>query len=234
MLTDRVMLHPHVLGPCGLQTVLTAVLNPGTYFVVMDGFASSSGVYQLAISCPTTAFTMASITCGSTVTGTTVGGVSTIGNGAPEVYYRFSAPFSGSYTLNSCGSAYDTHIHVYQAPTMATNSTVLGNLVASCDDCGPCGLRTVLTQILPAGEYIVIVDGFGTSSGAYTLQTTCPAANAPPPPASGYITCGTTLTGSTVGGTTSVGHAAPENWFLLQVNVSGSYTMSTCGSSFDT
>lgn len=37
-------------GPCGLQSVLDVVLDPGTYLVVLEGFSGSEGDYHLEVS----------------------------------------------------------------------------------------------------------------------------------------------------------------------------------------
>jgi len=223
-------------GPCGLRTVLNVGLNPGTYYIVMDGFSRGAGSYRLRVSCPTNAFTVATLSCGATVTGNTANnqGGSTVGHAAPEDYYRLAAPYNGIYTFNTCGSGFDTFVHVYEAGSTSTNTTILGNVAATCDDCGPCGLRTVLSTFLAAGNYFVIVDGFSTASGAYRMTATCPTTNAPPPPLSGTLSCGSTVTGTTSGSSSTVGHAAPEDWFMLTANVSGGYVFNTCGSSYDT
>lgn len=39
-------------GPCGSRTVLRTALNPGTYVIVIDGFAASMGAYHVVVSCP--------------------------------------------------------------------------------------------------------------------------------------------------------------------------------------
>lgn len=83
-------------GPCGLRTVLSVALNPGSYWVVVDGFSSSSGNYRLAITCPTNSIVVGQLPCGgSGVQGNTSGGVSTVGHLAPEHYYAFTAQFNG-------------------------------------------------------------------------------------------------------------------------------------------
>lgn len=46
--------------------------------------------------------------------------------------WRFSATTAGSYTFNTCGSSYDSYVHVYRR----TGSNTRTSLVASCDDCG--------------------------------------------------------------------------------------------------
>lgn len=188
-------------GPCGTRTVLTSRLPAGNYWVVMDGFATSRGLYRLQITCPSgsggsggnSSFTQGTLTCGTAgqpgtaQTGNTTGGTSQVGHAAPEHYYNFTAQYTGVYTFNTCGSAYDTYVHIYAAAPQGSPA-LLGNQMASCDDCGPCGLRTVLTTQLQAGSYFIVVDGFSTRSGAYRITAMCPSGNSPPPPVTGQAT----------------------------------------------
>ena len=116
-------------GPlCGLQGTLTVSLPNGSYWFVMQGFSSSFGAYQVAISCtadspaptssptapttapvavptaaptPASAF-VASLTCNTNATGTT-----TTAN--PQNWYMLTAVQQGVYTFNACGSSYDTY-----------------------------------------------------------------------------------------------------------------------------
>ena len=96
--------------------------------VIMDGFASNSGVYNLVAICPTAAPTnvgdtlppsaapttqpqpvvVGTLACGTTSTGNTTGGTHTVGMGAPEEWWMFTSPVAGVYTFNTCGSNYDT------------------------------------------------------------------------------------------------------------------------------
>ncbi len=116
------------------------------------------------------------ITCGSTVSGNTSGftadaaPVCVVGNNtAPGVWYRITGT-GAAMTASLCGSAYDTQLRVFSG-TCAALVCVTGN-----DDF--CGLQSQVTWASTAGViYYILVYGFGTSSGAYTLSLTCP----PPP-----------------------------------------------------
>jgi hypothetical protein len=97
------------------------------YWFVIQGFASSFGAYQVTVSCgnplnstpPTPAPTAAptatpiavvvgTLTCGTDVTGNTTGRDNTVGSQAPEEWWMFTAPATGLYIFDSCGSNYDT------------------------------------------------------------------------------------------------------------------------------
>lgn len=51
--------------------------------------------------------------------------------------YNLSVAITGYYTFDSCGSGFDTWLSVYAQ----TASGGYGSVVATCDDCGPCGTR---------------------------------------------------------------------------------------------
>lgn len=130
-------------------------------------------------------------------------------------------------------------IHVYNR-TSNTVPAGVGGQVATCDDCGPCGLQTVLDVELTVGEYWcvatndhpfvclfsrdntrtlthvasmciaylpplfdftqttsrrVVMDGFASGFGSYTLTVSC----APPVTYIGSMSCGQNYTGDTTG-----------------------------------
>ena len=115
--------------------------------------------------------------CGQTVTGSTSGSSNQIGNLAPDHIYDFCTSARGTHTFNSCGSGFDTWLRVW------THDLSLQLL--SCDDCGGCGTQTILTGELDVGCYKLVIDGFSSSSGTYTVAITCPLLpppHQPPPP----------------------------------------------------
>ena len=100
---------------------------------------------------------------------------------APDVFYAFTPDRDLSVRIELCESAYDTKLYVL-------NSAL--ELVACADDgCSSSGgglFRSVLTQVdLIGGQtYHIAVDGFGTESGAYTLEI---EEIVPPPPC--FVAC---------------------------------------------
>lgn len=119
-----------------------------------------------------------SVTCGSVVTGNTA--LFTADNapfcGTPNgvggaVWYRFGGT-GATVTASLCGSAFDTGIRVY-AGTCLTLPCVAGN--------GDfCGLQSQVTWTSVLGTtYWILVSGFGSAAGAYTLSISCVA---PPTP----------------------------------------------------
>merc|ERR1719149_24154 len=104
--------------------------------------------------------------CGQTLTGSTSGKSNKIGNDAPDSIYEFCTTKRGYHTFNSCGSNFDTWLRV--------QTHDLSRELLSCDDCGACGTQSILTGWLEAGCYSLVIDGYGTSSGAYKVGITCP------------------------------------------------------------
>ncbi len=158
------------------------------------------------------------------------------GADAPEVSYVYFAPRAGTYTFDTFGSEFDTVLYVRN-----DTSTELG-----CNDDSPGGLtkQSRVTLPLTAGQMVsIIVDGFGTESGNYTLRINgnCPLpfrndprdlGNAPSVSISGTTTCGTFgFGGVSCGGG---GDNAPDATFIYTALAAGNYVLSTAGSTFNT
>lgn len=84
--------------------------------------------------------------------------------GAPDVVYSFSPGANVSINIALCGSTYDTGVFVYQ--------DVAGNVVGCNDD--SCGLQSQILHLALLGghTYYIVVDGYSSSNGAYTLAIT--------------------------------------------------------------
>lgn len=187
-------------GPCGLQTVLDAALTCDAtqsnfdgsqciYNLVIEGFSSAEGLYSVIMNCDTEYD--GTIACGETVTGSTVGAGSTIGNGASDHLYAFTLATPMNLQMDSCASTYDTYLRI-----MDEN---LGQEYTSCDDvrtqavctpqlgfhglsltdclcfqCGACGLHTILDAQLEAGNFMLVIEGFSNEEGDYSVTMNCP------------------------------------------------------------
>lgn len=144
------------------------------------------------------------IACGQTINASTTTATAdavatcvTSLNSAPGVWYTFVGDGS-STTLSLCGSAYDTKIGVFSG-TCGSLTCVTGN-----DDF--CGTASQVTFTTTAGTtYFVLVTGFSTNSGNFTLTRTCSAACAGVPspgsitPVTSSVCSGTSVT-LTLGG----------------------------------
>ncbi|MBI3785151.1 MAG: hypothetical protein HY270_17305 [Deltaproteobacteria bacterium] len=153
--------------------------------IVVDGFGSKSGRYRLRISggsCPQDDLG-SGLRIG--VSGSTVGqannsGGASCGEGgtnAPEATFRWTAPASGTYVIDTVGSNFDTILYVRDA--------TCSGVELACDDDSAGDQKSSVTLNLTAGQTVVIaVDGFRASAGDYSLHifgtgTTHPSTKAP-------------------------------------------------------
>jgi len=109
-------------------------------------------------------------------------------DGEPDVCYGgtyFSATSTGagadvvySLTLENetdleaevCNAAYDPSLAIFTMEEGDDGSMEMVVVAASDDVCGDDGYKPFLNCVLPAGDYYVVVSGWGTSSGDYTLS----------------------------------------------------------------
>eukprot|EP00035_Acanthoeca_spectabilis_P012790 m.232371 g.232371 ORF g.232371 m.232371 type:complete len:275 (-) comp15713_c1_seq1:26-850(-) len=116
-----------------------------------------------------------SIQCDNTNTavarGNTETGINSGFHPSNEHHYLFTVPSRGGrYTFSTCDDTnFDTVLYIVSvfAPTQA---------LASNDDawfCGPTGRGSRLSVTLPAGNYMVIVEGYYRGFGQYTLKMQC-------------------------------------------------------------
>lgn len=111
---------------------------------------------------------------GSTATATRDGSASCGSSSTTkDVWYKYTASASGTLSLNSCGSGYDTVLSVHSA-CVGTSS----NQLACNDDCSgsPCGgVNSCLTRAVTAGvTYYIRVSGYNGASGSFTLNVSGP------------------------------------------------------------
>ena len=234
-------------GGLGLQSQIEFEASSGTtYFLVVDGFgASSSGDYTLTVragpcsvsdgeSCEDTYSTGF-----GTTSGTTAGRVhnyrgSCSLNRAPDVVYDFTAPSNGAVCIDTFGSSYDTTLIVQERCGDPTTDV-------GCND-DTSGLQSQVEIGGIVGQsYSIIVDGFSTSSGSYTLNVrdgTCDQSQGDT--CSGVPIRGQgTWDGSTAGlaadyaaGCRSAG--GPDRVYFWRAGHTGTVCMDTNGSTYDT
>ena len=209
-------------GACGSQSVLDAALPEGNYTLVIEGGSGQTGDYTVTMNCPDDGFLDGNITCGDTRKGTTVGSGSHVGNAGSDHHYRFTLPAGRNLVVfDSCDSQFDTYLRVYDAVTSSE--------IVSCDDCGPCGLQTKLDAVLDcrptAGattcSYSLIIEGFSSNEGEYSVTMNCMPAVAQ----LASLPCDSTQTGSTFQG---------DAFFTMHVDAQGIKQLDTAGSSYDT
>jgi hypothetical protein len=169
---------------------VTATLAPGrAYAVVLDGFGSSQGDFQLLVEHPI-AQQGGALAVGATVQGTTAGAPDTVTlscgaprPGTPDVTYTFTPPEDGHYVFRT-QTDYDGVLEVFEG------SSSLG-----CnDDDGSTRASRVGAALVAGRTYSVVLDGYGGGSGSYQLTVEHPIVR----PA-GPLPIGQTVSGSTVG-----------------------------------
>jgi hypothetical protein len=179
---------------------------------------------------PTNATTLNLTNPTVTATGTTVGATRQGTCGASsEVYYRFTLTQREVVWANTFGSGYDT--------TVAFASSTGTEISGTCNDDSGCGgTQSSSGTVLNAGTYLVAVGGFGTGTGAFTLNLHhLPAGNGTVAEFAGATNGTYTLTGTTSGTglfSQSCGGSGPENthWFTTCATPSTrTITAETCG-----
>lgn len=166
-------------GCSGFTTNLTvSVSGSTTYYILVHGFSSATGNFNLTASCTIAAGNdvcsgATPIACNSTESGTTVGstfdGVGFCGtsNTAPGVWYEATGT-GGPMIASTCtGTFYDSKLSVFTG-TCGSLSCVGGN-----DDA--CGLQSSVQWNSTSGTtYYILVHGFGSATGAFDLTLDCP------------------------------------------------------------
>ena len=116
------------------------------------------------------------ISCGGMATGSTSAATDSGGNAAPDVWYSFTTNILEDVTVSLCGSTYDTAIRVF-SDCPATNEVLFND-----DSCGLQSEGTFTADGTGGGAtYYIMVEGFGTSAGDFTLNVSC-IPNVPAPP----------------------------------------------------
>ena len=178
------------------------------------------------------------LSCGDSINGSTVDDTNSGGNDAPDEFFSYTGSGDAEVvTISLCGGGtdYDSNIIVYDSCDLTT-------IVAENDD--SCGLQSEVSFYSDGSStYIIMVDGFGTASGNFSLDVTCQEAlendvceGALP------IACGETITGSTDDATVdsapecSTTITAPGVWYSFtdDTGLVTDYTISLCGSDYDT
>ena len=179
----------YVLRQCGdIQTMLdcnddagdtahsqlNTTLDPGTYFVVVDGYGSASGAYELLVN--TTTLRPVAEVCaaagvlvpGQPTTGNTVGGADNFqptcagGPGSPDQVYRLDVPQHSRLRVRQ-NSDHDGSLYLRRTCEDATSE------IACNDDFGDQRRSLITAQVTP-GQYFVYSDGYGpNSAGNYTV-----------------------------------------------------------------
>ncbi len=154
--------------------------------------------------------------------------------GRPDIWYNYTAPTWGTVTVSFCGSTFDTYFSVYAGGSCDS----LGDLVFYDDDgCNDSYWASTGSFRANSGQnYIIQVSGHETGIGQITIGFE----QGPPPPSNDscanaeIISADTTVTFSTIYATTEELYGRPDIWYEYTPQLSGTATVSLCGSTFDT
>jgi hypothetical protein len=80
---------------------------------------------------------------------------------SPDVFFKFTLPSTQTVAIDTFGSNFDTMLGI---------GTSCGSAPTFCNDDSGSGLQSSITQVLSAGTYYVVVEGFGSNHGDVTLH----------------------------------------------------------------
>jgi len=106
------------------------------------------------------------LACGESDSGTTFGANNSGGGTGADVFYSFTGDGTEQLvTVSLCGSSFDTYLRIFSDCTLT-------NEIAFNDD--SCGLQSELSFLSDGtSTYIILVEGWSTNTGDYTINITC-------------------------------------------------------------
>jgi hypothetical protein len=192
---------------------------------------------------------------GTTSGASTVAGTCASSNNAPERVFAWTPAVSGAAQIATCSSTdtnYDSVVYVRSGscssgPEVACNDDTAGCFTSEPND----HHASRLTLNVVAGQtYFIVVDGFASSAGTFSLAVTAPGSSTPTStatprptvtatpiaacqaatdiPAAGGTFTGTTSGTSGLAGTCANSANAPERVFRWTPTASGTATIQTC------
>ena len=160
----------------GNGTVRFYNLPAGTYYlpVIVDTAFNTLGEYTMNVlseDCPPPPTNddcddAMALACGESHSGSTLSANDSGGNPAGDVFYSFTGDGTEQLvTVSLCESLYDTTLRVFSDCTMT-------NEIAYNDDF--CGLQSEVSFLSDGtSTYIIMVEGYNTSTGEYVINLSC-------------------------------------------------------------
>ena len=110
------------------------------------------------------------VTYSGSTSGATVDGSASCGTSSTtkDVWYRYTPATSGSLTVSTCGSAYDTVLSVHTG----CPGTTANQIVCNDDSCSR--QSEVTLSVAPGTSYLIRVSGWNGNSGSFVLDLTGP------------------------------------------------------------
>ena len=219
-------LTPQVTGGCDVTFEATI----GTEYRIQVG---GSTAFTLAFALPpandrfaapaTVSETAVTVTGTNVLAGTEVGEPSL---GGHTVWWRWTAPVTGTVAISTCGSGFDTQLGVY-------SGSAIGALTTLGTNDNHCGVASKVSFPAVAGTVYRIAVG-GATTGQIRLNVNVPAND---DAADAIVLSGASVstTGSNIASSVEPGETGSNTvWWRWTAPASGSATISTCGSDFDT
>jgi subtilisin family serine protease len=163
------------------STVSFSAVKGTIYRIAVDGKSGTSGAIQLSASLGTSVvlvndnFASATLLTGTSfkVSGSNIGATQQAGEpnhagvrGRKSVWWSWTAPSSGTLTLATTGSSFDTTLAIYTGSAV-NKLAVLG----SNDDQSPALFSsTVVVSVVAGTTYRIAVDGYEAASGSIVLS----------------------------------------------------------------
>lgn len=169
-----------------LQAGIKMYLQPGTYYVVVEGWSTNYGNINTSISFSPEGATMENaidagiLNPGMPFTDTknnspSNGYLNNMGQSSDDIYYKFTLNSLSEVSLSHCGSGFDTYIHLLD---------VNGYTITANDDNGPvCPgvLQASIKLQLNPGTYYVVSEGYSSNAGNITTTLSIPGTDPPYP-----------------------------------------------------
>lgn len=203
-------------GPDGTRSRLTFIAFAGQRYEFQVGAPNDTAAGTISgsialVSPPNDFFADAAPLSGGTVAinGTNVdasieAGEETCCFTAATVWFRWTAPTTGGYTIDTCGSSFNTYLKVYKGPAIASLEKVAEN-----DDAAACSAapdRSAATFTAAAGTVYLIQIGSAKDPRGTIAGSIKPSATTAPAPAFpiGTVTPGATSRPVTLPGGTDI------------------------------
>jgi hypothetical protein len=178
---------------------------------------------------------------GSNVGATTDGGNAGCGSngaGTADVWWVLTPPASGTVTIDTCGSDFDTILSVYDDCPGGIDDLIVCNDDMGSTACPSNGNNSRVTFTGTQGAtYYIRVAGFGTATGNIVLNVNAPLLTNNSPCASATVIAhGDNLIGSLYNAvqdgeaTCGSSNANPDVWYRFTAPCNGTLVVDTCGS----